>query len=113
MEAGYGGPVWHASVHPIRGEVSEEDAEAAALRVLEGVGDPGRGQWIGSSEVAVHVRRRLTEEEEAITGPMKDLRDTPAGELRVSLMEPVLRQLGERVGDPYRFVRMAEQEVIG
>ncbi len=48
-----------------------------ALLVLRGVGDEARGQWEEWTGNAYHVRRRLSETEEAATGPAVDVRGTP------------------------------------
>lgn len=48
-----------------------------ALKVLRGVGDPAAGEWFEDRWPTVHVRRRLTETEALITGPVRDIRRTP------------------------------------
>ena len=49
---------------------------AAALKALAGVGDPKLGEWEEWSGKAFHIRRRLTPEEELLTGPVVDIRGT-------------------------------------
>jgi hypothetical protein len=57
----FGGPVWHASVPS---EVGESAAWVLADRALEGIGDSSLGEWVEEgADGAVHVRRRLSEEE--------------------------------------------------
>ena len=53
-----------------------------ALKLLEGVGDPMRGQWVEYGDRAYHLRRRLSEREALRVGPVVDVRGTPEQELR-------------------------------
>lgn len=71
---GLGGPVWHTSVRP-RTLVTEKELRRMANKVLEGVGDARRGEWQERHE-SLHVRRRLSAAEEAIVGPVVDIRRT-------------------------------------
>jgi hypothetical protein len=59
---------------------------ARALDALHRVGSPLRGQWdeVLPGGSAFHVRRRLTPEEEAIVGPVIDIRGTPAIDERLA-----------------------------
>lgn len=90
----FGGPVWHASVsYPGRFPGSLLDD---ARRELAGVGDATRGEWVEQREIrkdspmlrawVVHVRRRLTAEEEAIIGPPVDIRGTAEFERRSEII---------------------------
>lgn len=57
-------------------KLGKMNARALALRVLEGVGDASAGQWeewTGETG-AYHIKRRLTAEEEKLTGPAVDIR---------------------------------------
>lgn len=58
-----------------RSSVSKSTLLRIANRVLDGVGDPGLGEWVEHHK-ALHVRRRLTEAEALITGPVLDIRRT-------------------------------------
>lgn len=50
-------------------------AKVLALQALEGVGDKALGQWIESSRSKiVHVRRRISVDEESVIGPAIDIR---------------------------------------
>jgi hypothetical protein len=71
---GLGGPVWHTSVRP-RTLVPEKELRRMANKVLEGVGDKRRGEWQERHE-SLHVRRRLSAAEEAMVGPVLDIRRT-------------------------------------
>jgi hypothetical protein len=77
--------VWHASIGP-----SGADSRLIALRVLHGVGDPIAGEWFEVGVVADHVRRRLTEGEAAIVGPVCDVRGTVDAATRFARMRPFL-----------------------
>ena len=71
-----GGPVWHASAAPVPGcHVGKMDLRRIANVALAGVGDH-RHEWVEWTGYAFHVRRRLTEQEEIMTGPAVDLRGT-------------------------------------
>src|SRR5439155_7946394 len=83
IEAGFGGPVWHASAAPNRGErLSATDLERIARAHLQGVGDPAAGEWVEQGDIAVHIRRRLTATEALVTGPVVDVRGTPEQDQR-------------------------------
>jgi hypothetical protein len=72
----FGGPVWHASIS-VGGDVQDPDPLfAQAARVLLGVGDAAAGEWRDVGRIAVHLRRRLTDAEAAIVGPVVDIRGT-------------------------------------
>ena len=71
---GFGGPVWHASASGPNELVSGFHARMA----LEGVGDADRGEWKQVTNIAVHLRRRLSEQEQAVIGDAKDIRGTAA-----------------------------------
>ena len=72
---GLGGPVWHASVRSLR-PVPERELRRMTATVLDGVGDRRRGEWF-QRETAIHHRRRLSAAEEAVVGPVVDVRGTP------------------------------------
>ena len=76
MDQGYGGPVWHASVAPRVTGLGEVMCGNRAVRVLDGLGDPGAGEWREWSGVAFHLRRRLSVAEAAEVGPARDIRGT-------------------------------------
>lgn len=69
-----GGPVWHTSVRPIQ-LVSEKELRRMTNRVLDGVGDARLGEWVERHE-SMHVRRRLSEVEALLVGPVVDIRGT-------------------------------------
>jgi hypothetical protein len=71
-----GGPVWHASAAPTSIRLGPQLLERFARDALEGVGDAGLGEWVEQGDIAVHVRRRLTEREELLVGPVIDIRGT-------------------------------------
>ena len=54
--------------------------EIFARRALKGVGDAHLGEWVhrrqDGSKKFLHIRRRLTEEEAEIVGPVIDVRGT-------------------------------------
>lgn len=58
-----------------------EELQRLALDELVGVGDADLGEWIKSVDLgpfgwSVHVRRRLSAEEERLVGPVIDIRGT-------------------------------------
>ena len=66
--------------------------------MLAGVGDKALGEWssvtpkspYASGRTVVHVRRRLTLEEEILSGPVRDIRGTSEMEQRVAAMCEIL-----------------------
>lgn len=71
--------MWHASaVAPTVGQ-----AETMARRELEGVGDARAGEWVEYTPRAVHVRRRLVEQEAARVNDVRDIRGTPEERTRL------------------------------
>lgn len=88
IEAGFGGPVWHASIAPIGGaKLSQTALRELALTALRGVGSVTRGQWMERTPNAFHVRRRLTEVEELLTGPAIDVRGTDEAAQRIAVVK--------------------------
>ena len=67
--------MWHASVSAPK----ETAAWVIAERVLAGVGDKALGEWREVGVRAVHLRRRLSNEERRQVGGMevRDIRGTP------------------------------------
>ena len=57
---------------------------------LAGVGDANLGQWQEWTGFAFHVRRRLTAEEQAITGDAIDCRGTDEWQKRYDAMKDKL-----------------------
>jgi hypothetical protein len=54
-----------------------------ALKALEGVGDEALGQWEEWTGKAFHIRRRLSNEEQLLTGDAIDIRGTSEAIRRV------------------------------
>ena len=85
MEAGFGGPVWHASIsNGAELRAPTEGHYGRALRALRGVGDPDLGEWWELGRLAVHVRIRVTADEWAGRPWGMDLRHTPEGQKRLA-----------------------------
>lgn len=80
---GFGGPVWHASVGRLAGE---EAREAMARRILNGVGDVSLGEWVERGRPILHIRRRLSDAEAPVVGPVVDIRGTDEAEARMRVM---------------------------
>lgn len=80
--------MWHASVRKVAGKNHRRDLLPLALRVLAGVGDARLGQWEEFTGYALHLRRRLTQEEEAAVGPAIDLRGTDEWQRRLEATLP-------------------------
>jgi hypothetical protein len=92
IEAGFGGPVWHASIAPRSKSlaVQPERLRAIAEEVLTGVGDAAAGEWMELGEIAVHLRRRLSAAEAATVGPVVDVRGSWESQKRLRRMEKYL-----------------------
>jgi hypothetical protein len=84
VEAGFGGPVWHASISTHDGRRSTIERWTRAARALSGVGDPQLGEWRETGNIAVHLRRRVTADEWAGRPWGMDLRHTPEGQKRLA-----------------------------
>ncbi len=81
--------MWHASISFGR-RLRRNDrrrARALAERALQGVGARGLGEWRENGDIAYHLRRRLTDDEQAEVGPVIDIRGTP--EVNARLIEVV------------------------
>ena len=86
------GPVWHASVSS-RFYYPDNVLEERARAVLDGVGNATLGEWVEIGNVAIHLRRRLTSDEEhGIEPRISDDRGTPEGERRFTQAWPYLSQ---------------------
>jgi hypothetical protein len=93
MDAGYGGPVWHASIarhgrdrRPQRLErigTHVPELYVRALHALRGVGSAMLGEWIEHGDVALHLRRRCTVDEWGGRPWGIDLRHTDEGRVRL------------------------------
>jgi hypothetical protein len=75
--------VWHASVAWQRIFLPDSELRRIAFELLDGYGDPAAGQWEEKGASAFHLRRRLTETEAALVGPVVDIRGTPEASQRV------------------------------
>ena len=75
---GLGGSVWHASI--CRRDSNMDAALKSGRRALQGVGDPENEWVIEGGETrhgkVLHVRRRTVPKEEALVGPVRDVRGT-------------------------------------
>jgi hypothetical protein len=88
---GFGGPVWHASASS-PDTCRRDTLRDFVLKALYGVGRE-EFQWEEdrTSETGVyHVRRRLTDAEAQITGPVKDIRGTQEADYRRQAMRRVV-----------------------
>jgi hypothetical protein len=65
------------------------------LRAIKLVGDANAGQWIDyENPEFVHVRRRLTEKEQAEIGPVVDIRGTREEATRLEKIDRIMRAMG-------------------
>ena len=91
MESYGGVPVWHASA-AVRGRVAivpvvdwtakgRTNIEQLLRRALRRVGNH-RVEWHDDGDHALHVRRRINDEELRVIGPARDVRD-----MRSALLE--------------------------
>lgn len=89
--------MWHASVAPTAGQSgTEATLRRHALHALDGVGDR-QYEWDQWTGVAYHLRRRLTAEEHAQVGSVRDVRGTPEAVTRYRRMAGILGPLGHRL----------------
>jgi hypothetical protein len=91
------GPVWHVSVASQGIPYGRTALEAQAERELEQVGDAGRGEWREWSGRAFHLRRRLSESEEAMVGPVMDIRGTDEARRRAKRLGRLLAYVPDEV----------------
>ena len=93
MDAGYGGPVWHASIafHERGRPVAKVTDEhwLRADRALSNVGDPALGEWREVGPVAAHLRRRASADEWNDRPWGMDLRHTDEGRSRLQVVGAV------------------------
>lgn len=68
-----------------RRPLGRRELRRLALRVLDGVGDARLGQW-EEQHGAYHVRRRLTDREALLVGPVEDVRGTDEAKRRAALI---------------------------
>ncbi len=109
---GFGGPVWHVSVCPQGRRISTRKLALLAHSELFTVGSIASGEWAERTEVALHLRRRLSEREQAIIDPpVLDVRGTeeatiraarayaelPAGQVKDHWRQILRAELGEPV----------------
>jgi hypothetical protein len=88
MDMNLGGPVWHASV---AGSIIKAVLWREAERQLAGAGDALLGEWREAGDVAVHLRRRLSEREQRAVGPVMDIRGSDEARMRAARVGPLLR----------------------
>lgn len=90
--------MWHASVKQMPSvHLTVDDLRLAALRALQGVGDPAAGEWQEFTGVAYHLRRRLTASEQARgVGEACDLRGTPEARRRYLAATPLQQKLASQ-----------------
>lgn len=69
------------------------------MAALAGVGDPKAGQWSEWTGKAFHLRRRLTSNEEKMTGPVIDIRGTTEAMERVRNLSPMAQAWAKRIGE--------------
>lgn len=92
--------MWHASVCGRFGQPSSLAFEIAE-RELRGVGDAALGEWREVGDIAVHLRRRLTEKEirDAHIEDVQDVRGTAEFTARIQKMRPFLPPQAQSLPD--------------
>jgi|SRR6185436_9707315 len=88
----YGGPVWHLSVSKLG--ATDLELLHMARRELAHVGDSRLGEWVERGQLALHLRRRLAKQEQALIGEAVDMRHTAEAWRRYKAMEPYLNEMG-------------------
>ncbi len=90
----FGGPVWHASISPRFPLLVNRERRLFEIAAdqLDGVGDAALGEWREVGDIAVHLRRRLTDDEAAYAeiGAVIDVRGTEEFTRRITRMRPWL-----------------------
>jgi hypothetical protein len=71
-----------------------------ARQALDGVGDTSQGEWWQTGIRAVHLRRRLSTEEERQIGPVRDIRGTAEQLQRYRRVLPYLLHLPALMRQP-------------
>ena len=61
------------------------------MQALDGLGDATTGEWREWTGNAYHIRRRLSEAEQAEVGPVADVRRTPEARRRAAALGGLLR----------------------
>lgn len=84
--------MWHASVAAHGLPLGPATLERRARAELDGVGDAELGEWTDWTGRAFHLRRRLSASEEAVVGPVIDIRRTEEARRRAG-------RLGSRIID--------------
>ena len=87
--------MWHASV--ASKTLSLNEMERIAFAMLKGVGDQSLGEWRQQSPASpnegrfniVHIRRRLSMEEELLVGKAEDRRGTPYHNQRAQMVSNI------------------------
>ena len=69
--------MWHVSTAFQQRHYDRRELLAFAYEALGTLGDGDLGEWVEYGASAVHIRRRLSPEEEALVGPVLDIRGTP------------------------------------
>lgn len=87
--------MWHASV----ANGPKDQCQAGALEALAKVGDSSRGEWHEWTGKAYHLRRRLSEMEERMTGPVRDIRETAEAVARVKRLPALAQAWARHIGE--------------
>ena len=70
-----------------------------AAQALIGVGDVTRGEWREVGDIAVHLRRRLSDIEAATVGPVVDIRGTWEHTKRLNRVRRYLPEPMQKLSD--------------
>ena len=82
--------MWHASVAPFdRLQHGHTWARTQAHVAIENVGSANLGQWEEWTGCAFHLRRRLSDAEVLLVGPVVDVRGTAEGRRRLKAIRDV------------------------
>ena len=69
---------------------------------LEGVGDARLGEWVEATPKAVHVRRRISEQEQMVIGEARDIRGSEEASERLEILfgdAPHLKKFADSIGE--------------
>lgn len=75
--------MWHVSAAWQRIFLPESELATIARDLLAGYGDADLGEWAEKGTTAFHLRRRLSDAEAELVGPVVDVRGTDEASRRI------------------------------
>lgn len=76
--------------------MTDDELLRICRHTLRGVGDATLGEWAEVSHkpdsTVVHLRRRTTDAEAKVIGPLRDIRNTQEARIRIASLLPCIRR---------------------